>query len=214
MSTMSGSDFRDYIVRTFKRTDKDTEIYEAITDALMDMRLKFQFDDFKVETYSAAIDAAGEYKFDAPTNLGHIISVRVLDDDDSYPLVKLSKSQFDEFYPNPNYSSVDTDKPRHYCYFGGQFLLGPVPDLTSYQYEISHAKEDETAVTSGTSAVDFTDRYREAVKEGVLERLYASLGDWEEASLWNSLYEARMAAIIKKEKENSQGPTQVAYNDL
>ena len=35
---MLGSDFAAYLKRTFKRTDKDTEIYEAMTDVVMELK--------------------------------------------------------------------------------------------------------------------------------------------------------------------------------
>lgn len=44
MDLMTGSELYDYIVRTFKRTDKETEIYEAITDTILDLQVRFGFD--------------------------------------------------------------------------------------------------------------------------------------------------------------------------
>jgi len=37
MDKMSGTEFYDYVLRTFKRTDKSQEVYDAITDTIMDM---------------------------------------------------------------------------------------------------------------------------------------------------------------------------------
>jgi len=95
---MTGQEFRDYIVRTFKRTDKDTEIYEAITDMVMDFKLNYFFEDFKSSDETLVIAGLGDYKIDLSSlAIGHIIGkVRILDDDGgSGALNKLSKETYD-----------------------------------------------------------------------------------------------------------------------
>lgn len=65
MDKMTGAEFHDYVVRTFKRTDKSDEIYDAITDTVIDMCERMDFEDTKVEAYTAGgITAMGDYKLE------------------------------------------------------------------------------------------------------------------------------------------------------
>lgn len=73
MDKMTGSDFHDYVVRTFKRTDKTTEVYDAITDTIVDMCERMDFEDTKVEAYTTAgITTLGDYKIDLPLTTYHV----------------------------------------------------------------------------------------------------------------------------------------------
>lgn len=212
--SMSGAETATYIKRIFKRTDKDTELYEALTDVIMDMKLRFNFDRFKVEAYSGSIAVAGDYKLEVPSDLGHIIGdVRCLDSTSSTVLVKVSKPRFDELYPNPNATGVATAKPTHWCLFGEQLLFGPVPEDTSYEYEFSYTTEEAETIVSGTAAVPFSDRYRECLRAGVLARLFAGLDDDVKAQKWLAFYENDLSKIVNSERSNSGAPAFVEYND-
>src|SRR3990167_7755775 len=49
-AAMTGSDFYSYLLRRgFKRTDKSAEAFEAITDAIQEMRRRFMFDEAETE---------------------------------------------------------------------------------------------------------------------------------------------------------------------
>jgi hypothetical protein len=88
MDKMSGTEFYNYVLRTFKRTDKSQEVYDAITDTIMDMAERFGFEDAKVEAYTAAgITSLGDYKLDLPPNFGRLIGdVRFSDGDTSWTI--------------------------------------------------------------------------------------------------------------------------------
>lgn len=207
MDKMTGSEFYAYVLREFKRTDKSTEVYEAITEALIAIRLRFAFDDFKTEAYTSdGIDSIGDYRLDLPSDFGHIISVRITEDGNLHdPLIKRSKAQFDELYPHPNDPDVDTSVPIHYCIYNGQVLLGPVPDNTDYIYEISYSTEAAEEISSSTTEVDFTDKYRFLLRAKTLEILYEVLGNDNAAIRWKAIYEEKLARIIEQETNNADG---------
>ncbi len=206
MDKMSGSEIYDYIVRTFKRTDKSAEVYDAITDTLMDMCEELGFEENKVEAYTTAgISALGDYKIDLPDDFGHLIGdVRWTDQDDSYTLTKLSKQQFNEMFPEQDCDDPDDGEPTHYCIFGKQILLGPVPDKTTYEYQIDYAKFLSDAVTSVSSDVMFTDNARECVKFGALARLYEVMEEWDNAARYSEKYDLELAEFVAREKKNTR----------
>lgn len=213
MDKMTGAEFYAYVLREFKRTDKSTEVYEAITDTLINIRTRYPFDDFKTEAYTSdGIDVLGDYRLDLPSDFGHIISVRVLEDGSLHPpLIKLNKPQFDDLYPHPNDTDVSKGVPKHYCVYNNQILLGDVPDDITYLYEISYSTEEAVEIASSTTEIDFTDRYREMLRAGVLERLYEIMGADNLAIKWKSVYEEGLARMIERETNNADGIIQQKY---
>ena len=217
MSNMTAVNFYDYLLRTFKRTDKATEVYEAITDTIMDMKIQFEWETFKEEAYSTSIAVLGDYKLVLPTDFGHLIGdVKILetDDCDSYPLNKLSKPLFDTKYPNPNSTVNQRAKPVDYCIFGDQIFIGPIPDKITYTYEFSYTTEEATQFDNTSTAIPFTGRYRECVKAGVLYRLYALLEQDDEAMKWKSIHNDHLVKAIENEKNNTRTTIIQQYNDL
>lgn len=206
MNKMSGSELHDYIVRTFKRTDKTAEVYDAITDTVMDMCEEFGFEENKVEAYTAVgISALGDYKIDLPDDFGHLLGdVRWTDQDDSGTLNKLSKQQFNEKFPEQDCDDPDDGEPTDYCIFRKQLLIGPVPDRTTYEYQIDYAKFLADPVTSVSSDVMFTDNARECVKFGALARLYEVMEEWDNADRYSQKYDLELAEFVAREKKNTR----------
>ena len=104
MAYMTGQQVRDYIVKSgFKRTDKDDELYSALTDVVREMRLEFPFqetssDDAIIDT----IASLGEYAVDVNPDFGLLIStVIMVDGNTGIPLDKISKAEYDRKYPVP-----------------------------------------------------------------------------------------------------------------
>ena len=57
---MTGSDFLTYVKRKFPRSDKDTELYEAMTDIVSDIKYAVKTEDAKEEAYVASISTIGD----------------------------------------------------------------------------------------------------------------------------------------------------------
>lgn len=213
---MTGQEFRDYIVRTFKRPDKDTEIYEAITDVIMDIKLSMKAEDFKTIRVTADIPVAGNYTFAVPTSFGHLIGEIVLVNPagGSWPLKKVSKEIYDNLYPYQNENNVHKGSPEHFCLYGNTFYIGPKPDLTTYKYQINYTTEAATQIVSGTAVVPFTINYRQYVKDMVLARLYTDLDADENASKYTALGQTGLSKIITNEMYNTDAPAFTRYQGV
>lgn len=205
---MTGSEFYAYLLRTFKRTDKNAECFEAITDAIIDIKLQYPFEVFNGEAYTMSLSAVGDYKIDLPSDFSHITgAVRIYDGDNARTLEKLSKYDFDRLYPNPNASNVTKGFPKHYCLHGQQILVGAPVDKTSYVVEFSYSSEEEQVITATTTEVPFgTVKYRKMLLYGTLYFLYTTIENDEQASKYKQLYDQELAKHIEAERETTDAP--------
>ncbi len=218
---MTGAEFYAYLLRTLKRTDKSTEVYEAMTDTAFDMRLRFYSEDFK--TRSSALTGCttvGDYSLTLPTDFGHLIGQVSMKDDSSeqdyLPLLKISIEEYDRLYPDRQLdaASRDTGVPRHFCIYGGEIFVGPCVDKTTYDFVINYTQEDATDIVAGTVLVPFTDKYREVVKHGVLMRIYRDLEMYQEADIYEVKYEQGIAKIMANDEINSSATSVVRYSGI
>lgn len=200
---MTGSAFRDYVLRLgFKRTDKDTELYEAATDAIQEMRRRFNFDEAEAEATSTdTIAVLGDFKITQESDLGLLLGVVLEDGTDAIPLVKLPKAQFDERYPDINVTA-DRGYPLHYCVYAGSIYIGPIPDKVAYSYRLTYSKRAGTIISS-TTGVPFTDIYRDVLANLVLSKLYDGLEEYDKANAYFQKFEMGFAAAVRRERINS-----------
>lgn len=218
---MSGSDFYTYVLSILKRTDKSTEVYQAMTDTVMDMRLRMLSEKFKTISTALTIGTIGNYSVALPTDFGHLIGSIIVKEtvaDRDYPSpLKISISLFNELYANrydTNVGNRMTGNPMHYCIFGGNLLVGPPVDKTSYEFRIAYTTEDATEIASNTTLVPFTDRYRKTVRYGVMKEVYVGLENYDEANIWSTLYEADLVKIIENDKQNVKDDEPIQYNGI
>lgn len=210
---MTGSDFLTYVKRQFKRTDKDTELYECITDTIVDMRLRMVSDDYSIVSTTLSADpslAIGTYMLTLPTDFGHLavdnVQIRDTASDDTYrPLKKISKAEYDEKYAE-NYSTSTGDRitgvPVHFAYYGKKLYIGPALDHANYEFKINYTTNGVTDITAGTTTVPFTDQYRKVVRDGTLMNIYAVMENFEESAVWEKKYEEGLAKIINNDNYN------------
>jgi len=218
---MTGSEFNAYVVRKFKRSDKDTELYEATTDTIADMRLQFNSEDYKEEAYSSGISTVGEYKLGLPTDFGHIIGdISVIDTntDETYPkLRKISKERYDLMYPErllTDTGKMNLATPIHYCVFAKQIFVGPVPDYTTYRYQFNYTTEAYTEVAAGTDPVPFTDKYRNVLRAGVLAELYDGMENYEESQYWRGMYIQGLTKVAGNDESNIADSDAITFSGV
>jgi len=213
---MTGAEFYAYLLRTFKRTDKNVEVYEAITDAIMYIKLLTDFEDFKVESYTTGITTLGDFKFAVPSDFGRIIGDLLCIDvsGSSRPLKKISKERYDELYAHRYETSIDKGPPKHFCIYGGEIYIGPVPDSVSYDYQMNNVSEDVDTIVSGTSVVPFTTRARWVLRDVSLGFLYVSLGLDEEAAKWVAKGDSGIRFLKNTEDHNAEATEQMEYFDV
>jgi len=214
---MTGAEFYAYVIRKFKRTDKSTETYEAITDTIADMRLQFLSAKYTEEAY-LSISTLGDYRLPFPSDMGHFIgTINIIDteSDESYgALTKISKQKYDELYPSrllENYNNMLTGVPRHFAIQGEQIFIGPVPDKTTYQYSINYSTEDLAAITSVTTDVPFSNKYRAILRAGVLADLHSSVENYDEAGFWKNEYLEGLSKVVASEYQDKQDSEPVQY---
>ena len=215
---MTGSEFLAYVKRTIKRTDKDTEIYEATADVIADIRIQLKTEDYKEEEYVTGISTLGQYKLNLPSDFKHIIGdVTMVDDSSGYTvsLKKISKQAFDNLYGDRLHSSlsnVNDGVPVHFCVFANKIYIGPVPDSISYTYQINYSTEDYAAITSSTNPVPFSNKYRVLLRSGVLAEVYAGLEAFDEANYWRQLYVDGLLKLKTVEDNNIADTEGVTYH--
>lgn len=201
--SMTGSEWRDYVLRLgFIRTDKDTELYEATTDAIQEMRRRFMFDEAETETTTTdTISVSGDFKLDVESDSGLILGVIMQDGANAHELTRVSKSQFNALYPDINVTA-DRGYPEHYCLYAGQIYIGPIPDSTGYTYRMNYSRRAGT-ITSSTTGVPFTNVYRDVLADLVLSKLYKGLEEFDRASMYMNDFEKGFLLATRKEIINS-----------
>lgn len=220
---MTGSEFLSYVKQKFKRTDKDTEIYTATADTIMDIRSRFESDEhMTISSVLSGISAAGDFTLTTPSDFGHLVGdIQILDTDSDtgyLPLNKITKEQYDIKYSQNQASTAanrHTGVPLDYAYYSGTFYLGPAVDGTNYQFKINYTTEDTPTITSSTDPVPFTDQFREVVREGTLFRMYSEMELYQEASVHEERFERGIRRIEKNDAMSTRGSSQgVEYSGI
>lgn len=213
----TGAEILAYIKRTFKRTDKDAELYEAIEDTVKEIRRRRPADKHKNFSDLSLVDT--NYRVALDADMEHFIGKAVLIDpantDDSYPMQKITIEEYNRLEPYPDNATVDKDQPTMYAIFGDYAWVFPVSDGT-YTLRLFHTEEtNDLDITSATDPVPFSYRHREMLKAGVLKKIYRELGNPEQSMLWEREFEKlfRQYEIYEEDKIRSI-PNQQKYHDL
>jgi hypothetical protein len=154
-----------------------------------------------------------------PTDFGHIIgNVSLIDSSDNQEydqLVKISKDEYDLRTADRLLSSnQNRGVPKSYCIYGKELFISPVPDKTTYRYQINYTSEDFAEITSATADVPFSDRYRNVLRCGVLAELFDGMENFDEANYWRTMYTARLLKIKQNDDDNVQDDESVAYRGI
>lgn len=217
---MTGAEFLAYVKRFLKRTDKDTEIYEATADVIADIRIQLKTEDYKEESTAIGITSLGEYRIPVPNDFGHLIGDITLVDDSSgftVSLKKISKQFYDDLYGDRLHSSLSNvyeGVPVHFCIYANQIFLGPVPDSVSYKYKINYTTENNEAIDDNTDPVPFSEKYRSMLRAGVLADVYSGLEFFDEANYWRQLYVDGMLKLKNLEDNNISDTQGVVYHGI
>jgi hypothetical protein len=201
--SLSGTDWYAYVLRGgFKRTDKETEVYEETTDAVQEMRRRFMFDEAKAETITTdTISILGDYRLALESDFGLLLGVTVEDGGDATPLIQLTKHEFNQKYPDINVTA-DRGYPLDFCVYGGAIQIGPIPDRVIFSYRVAYSTRGGI-ITSATTGVPFTSTYRDILRDNVLGRLYMLMDDFEKASIYKQSFENGFIYASRKERTNS-----------
>lgn len=210
---MLGSSFYDYLLKSFKRTDKESEAYQAITDTVRDIRLRIVSNLDKTTNVTATV-ALGATTVALPTGYGHLISDPLVEDtgsNDTYPpLVRMDKQTFNEQYPDLSNGDL-TGTPLAYCVFADNIVFAPATDKATYRFRFDYTPYGSADITSVTADVPFSDRYREIVRYGALQRLYETMQNYADAQQAQNQYEAGLFKIQADFNALESGNSPVQY---
>jgi hypothetical protein len=222
------SELRARVKRTFIRTDKDTEINEAINSAYMEMVAAVGPRKLQEQEYIDTVVGREDYLL--PTLLLRVHHpIRLIDPDggtsrvSSYPLQFISKDEYDVIEPNPNSSDPDTGRPWAYTIWKNSILITDVPDQV-YTLEINMGGE-ATNLSADSDEVIFSDIWDETIVAGALTRMYHAMKLYDDAKLWQGVYlygyigdagvlQGGLTLLKQIEKDNAQAPILVKFNSV
>lgn len=214
LGALTGLQMKQYVIDSgFKRDDMDDEIYDALTDTIMEMEQAFRFDERETETTTTdTISVVGDYKIDLEPDFGHLVTLVLIDGDTTKPLDRMSKEAYEARYTTPP-SNENLGYPEGYAIFGGQLYIGPPPEQTSYEYRLSYSQRLTAVIDATTDPVPFSSQYRETLKDGASYRLYKNLKNWDTAAAYKNDFGQEMTRIMARERRNRGGAGTVAYRD-
>lgn len=187
---MTLSDFKTYVKRDFKRTDKDTEILTAYNDTIRWLSSKMAVGDYKYQSFVNTTVGIEDYEL--PSNMLHLFHpIKLLlgsnSGDEGFQLDFITKSAYDLREPNPNRNNPQTGRPSAYTIWSRSILLTSIPDSSSYILEINWSKRPVDQASS-TDTPSLPQEYDEILKWGTLERLYEGMGQYDVALYWGNKY--------------------------
>jgi len=187
---MNIGSFKTYVKYDLKRTDKDTEIVQALNDAIVAVAVKIPHSAYKYQSYIATV--AGQEDYALPSTIIHLMHpIRLIEgsgtNDTGWELDHLTKEEYDALEPNPNRTSPDDGSPISYCIFSNSILLDPIPDDV-YYIEINWSKRP-TSISGDSESPSLGAEWDEVLKYMVLSRVCAGLGIYDSAQYWRSMYE-------------------------
>jgi len=211
---MDGAAFYDYVLETFKRTDKETEVYNSINDVIDTLIQSYPFEDYKFASKQLQIAAIGDYTISLPTDFLSINGdITMKDNDLTKPLNNISREVFQEKHTDIYSTDPKTSYPNDFNIYGNLIYLGPVPDSASYVYFLDYSIK-KTTVTSVTGTVPFTNLNRKMMKHLVLASLYNDLEEFDLADKHAALGAAQYQILTDREQKNVHPFVQQQYRDM
>lgn len=193
-------DFKARVLRVYKRTDKDTEMVEAINDAYAEMVAIIDPRKLADRVYRPI--TAGRAQWALPVGFLRINHpIKLIDPNGgsrgagSFPLRFKTKEEYDELEPNPDASNPSTGTPWAYTIHKNSVWLTSIPDR-AYTLEMSIG--GEPTVLSGLSdEVIFSPTWDATLAAGACARLFTNTKQYKEAQVWQGVYENGWVAGVK-----------------
>lgn len=185
---MTRTEYLEYIKKTFKRTDKDDELIDALQDTLYDMTTTYDFQVKQTETEFVLTDDT--YEYDYPISYAVLVSqIRYINSGGGgRTLNLLSKSQFDIKYPDLKESNFSRGDTIDCTIYNNKIYLAPF--LKTVNGEKIYVSGSTIApVLDADDSPDFEDRWREVIKFGTLYRAYSDLDEDVKADKYYKLYQ-------------------------
>jgi len=214
---MTRLEFLSYVKNEFKRTDKDSEIYEALDDTLYDLTTEHDFHVHQTEQSISLIADTYEYSLTSYSMSMLLGPVLYLDDTgDADPLIKLSKASFDLRFPDLTATDFDKDEPQYYAVYGNAIFIAPFPDTVTTESILVPISTIATKLVGDSDTPAFEDQWREVIKFGVLFRVWTQLGDFGKSQAQDNLllYQRGIEKMKKIDKSKDRGPLMAMYRGI
>lgn len=215
---MSGSDWYDYVIQAFKRTDKEDEVFAATKDIIDEVRMRFVMPEDETEIQTTdLISTLGDYQLELETDFGFLIGQVFVQGSSGqgWALRQIEKQEYDEKYSVFGSAVAVRAVPKEFCIFGGKIYIGPVPDLTSYVYKINYTQDTRAEYDIDSVSIPFTDKYRRPIRAGVLSALYSDvMKNDDQAAKFGTLFENWMRMINRRNDKNRSGTTVTRYQGV
>ena len=187
---MQLSDFKTYVKYDWKRTDKDTELVQFYNDMIVWVASQIPNPGYKFQSYATV--SKGVEDISLPTNIVHLLHpIRYLKgtgtSDIGWNLIHLTKKEYDRWEPNPNRTNPHEGHPWAYTVFSNSILVTPPFQDSSALLEINWTKQT-TDMSDDADIPSLPTEWEEVLKQGTLERLFASIGLFQESEFWGKKY--------------------------
>lgn len=204
MANLTRTEYLTYVKKTFKREDKDDELVDALQDTLYDMSTNYEFQVSETET--DLVIASDTYKYTYPSDYALLVSNVVYIDSggSGRALTKLSKTEFDEKYPDISSTTFITGDPEDYMIYANEIYIAPyIKSVTSEKLYLYGA--DVAAVLGASDSPVYKDRFREVIKFGTLYRAYSDLDMDDKAAKYELLYRNGVQKMIDVDQRKNTG---------
>lgn len=189
------------VLRIFKRTDKTTELQEALNETYQEMVAVVDPRKLKDQLYQTCVIKQEDYAIpDTVFRINHPIrlieSGSTNNSSQSYPLRFYPKDEYDYLEPNPNATTIIPGRPWAYTFWKNSILLTEIPDK-AYILEMNVGGEP-TLMSGDSDATIFSPMWDQTIKAGALARLYAGIGLDDQVSKWMTIYKYGFAGDADK----------------
>lgn len=171
---------------------------------------------YELETLHTTADTVADvkrYPLTAGTNnLGmsrvkDIVTIRLIDSENSRKLERWSVRKFDRIYPRPE--NFTSDRPSIYVRDGNTLEMFRIPNA-AYDLDIRYSQWAQD-FSSGAQESDFKDKDELIVSAGVLET-YLALEEYEDAKIWYQKFIGNLGNSIRAEGDVDWEPDAEPHN--
>ena len=189
------------------RTDKDSVIVNGLNEGLEEACKRYHFKEMREET-NLSLQAATPYVA-LPSDLAVLADVALVDGTNSYPVSIKANKWISQRFPNP--AVVPQSRPA-FCWVSERELKLFVVPYASMNYTLHivyYVKPTSLDTDGATLELSTLAPALVAYATGYLER---SLGKFEEAAAWDSVFASRLGNAINADRMDANERTQEPFS--
>lgn len=201
MSTMG--EIRDEVIMASGRSDLSTTIATKINQLITQFVIEFNFPLQKEISTRATV--VGQDRYAPPIDMVDWVTMEIIDPDavTVTELIYRNRTEM-ELYYGIGLVSADRGYPQYVTFDREEFVIKPVPDLTTYTLRLPYFKSHTTLGVGDTNY--FTINFPLLIQVGVLRHLYFNMGNEGRYKFWNSIYKEefeKMKFALRKKQLKS-----------